>query len=79
MRLSLDILQEMREQAEVIMATYNQKATQYFNKRVQLRRFKLGDWVLQKVTLATHHHAERKLAPTWEGPYRVIGCYQMGA
>jgi hypothetical protein len=61
------------------MAVYQGKTTQYFNKRVKHRRFKVGDWVLREVTLATQNSTEGKLAPTREGPYRVIGTNRIGA
>jgi hypothetical protein len=46
----------------------------YFNRNVKPRSFKVGDLVLRKVTLATRDPVEGKLAPNWEGPYKVISC-----
>jgi hypothetical protein len=51
----------------------------YFNMKVKPRNFKVGDLVLRKVTLATRDLVEGKLAPSWEGPYKVIGCQRPGA
>jgi hypothetical protein len=51
---------------------YQEKTTQYFNKKVKPRSFNLGDWVLRKVTLATKDPTEGKLGPVWQGPYRVV-------
>jgi hypothetical protein len=79
LKLSLDLLEERRDQAETVMASYRQKAAQYFNRRVKPRKFKIGDWVLRKVTLATKEHTDGKLAPNWEGPYRVVECNRPGA
>jgi ribonuclease HI len=78
LKLSLDLLEERRDQAEMVMASYRQKTAQYFNRRVKPRSFKIGDWVLRKVTLATKERADGKLAPNWEGPYRVVGCNRPG-
>jgi hypothetical protein len=54
------------------MSTYQERTTRYFNRKVKPRNFKTGDWVLRKVTLATKDPTEGKLAPSWEGPYKVI-------
>jgi hypothetical protein len=51
----------------------------YFNRKVNPRSFKVGDLVLRKVTLATRDPVEGKLAPNWEGPYKVIECRRPGA
>ena len=53
MKLSLALLQEKRDDAQAMMATYQQKIARYFNEKVMPRLFKLGDWVLQKVSIAT--------------------------
>ena len=79
MRLHLDLLQEKRDEAQITMAAYQQKAAKYFNKRVKHRNFKVGDWVLRKVTVATRDPTEGKLGPTWEGPYQVVECHRQGA
>jgi hypothetical protein len=79
MRLHLDLLQEKQDEAQITMADYQQKATKYFNKRVKHREFKVGDWVLRKMTIATHDPTEGKLGPTWEGPYQVVKCHRQGA
>jgi ribonuclease HI len=77
--LHLDLLPEKREEATVRMAAYQQKSAQYFNKKVRPRSFKLGDWVLRRVTIATKNPTEGKLGPTWEGPYQVIQNHRQGA
>ena len=41
--------------------------------------FKVGDLVLRKVTLATKDPSERKLAPKWESPSKLIDCQRFGA
>jgi hypothetical protein len=62
-----------------MMATHQERTARYFNQKVQHRSFKVGDWVLQKLTIATKDSAEGKLAPSWEGPYRVTECRRAGA
>ena len=54
------------------MAKYKQKIAEYYNRRVKLKKFSIGDLVLRKVTLATKDLTQGKLSPNWEGPYRVV-------
>ena len=68
----MDFLDEVRDQASQRMAKYQQKMAEYYNQRVKLKRFHIGDLVLQKVTLATKDPTQGKLGLTWEGPYKVV-------
>ena len=61
------------------MTKNQQKMAVYYNKRVKLRRFDIGDLVLRKVTLATKDSAQGKLCPTWEGPYMVVHYSRQGS
>ena len=70
LKLNLDCLDEVRDQASQRMAKYQQKRAEYYNQRVKLKRFNIGDLVLRKVTPATKDPAQGKLGPTWEGPYK---------
>jgi transposase InsO family protein len=79
MRLHLDLLQEKRDEAQITMATYQQKVAKYFNKRVKHQEFKVTDWVHRKVTIATRDPTGGKLGPTWEGPYQIVECHRQGA
>ena len=72
LRVNLDCLDKVREKASDKMTKYQQKMTEYYNKRVKLRRLDIGDLVLRKVTLAIRDSSKGKLGFTWEGPYRVI-------
>lgn len=45
----LDWTDEIRESASIQMATYQQKAIAYYNRKVQPRTFKVGTLVLRKV------------------------------
>ena len=69
LRLNLDCLDEVRDKASSRMAKYQQKMTEYYNKRLKLRQLDIGDLFLRKVTLATKNPTQGKLGPTWEGPY----------
>ena len=79
LRINLDCLDEVREEASVRVTKYQQRMADYYNKRVKLRRLEIGDLVLRKVTTATRDSAQGKLSPTWEGPYRVTHYSRQGS
>ena len=72
LQLNLDCLDEVRDKASSKTAKYQQKITEYYNKRVKLRQLDIGDLVLRKVTPTTKNPTQGKLGPTWERPYQVI-------
>uniref|UniRef100_A0A2N9F125 Integrase catalytic domain-containing protein n=1 Tax=Fagus sylvatica TaxID=28930 RepID=A0A2N9F125_FAGSY len=78
LRLNLDLLDEIRERAARRIALYQGKMARYYNAKVKLRRFEVGDWVLRKVTQATKDPSQGKLGPNWEGPYKIIQYYRRG-
>jgi len=53
LKLALDCLSEVRDDAAERMALYQQKISKYHDQRVKLRRFNPGDMVLRKVSQAT--------------------------
>ena len=67
MTLSLNLLDEIREAARLRNCSYQQDITMTYNKKVRTRTFQQGDWVLRRVEKATG-----KVAPGWEGLYKVI-------
>ena len=78
----MDCLDEVKDQASQGMTKYKGKMAEYYNQRVKLKRFHIGDLVLRKVTPAMKDPAQGKLGPTWEGPYKVVhysrrGCYHL--
>ncbi|XP_075669715.1 uncharacterized protein LOC142639413 [Castanea sativa] len=79
LRINLDCLEEVRDKASNMTMKYQQKMTEYYNKRVRLRRLEIGDLVLRKVTTATRDSAHGKLGPTWEGPYKVVHYSRQGS
>ena len=46
LKLNLDCLDEVRDQASQRMARYQQKIAKYYNQRVKLKRFSIGDLIL---------------------------------
>jgi hypothetical protein len=79
LKLHLDLLQEKCDHAQITLSAYQERMAKYFNRKVKPRSFKVGDLVLRKVTLATRDPVKGKLAPSWEGPYKVISCQRPGA
>ena len=64
LKLNLDCLDEVRGQASQRMIKYQKKMAEYYNQRVKLKRFNIGDLVLRKVTPATKEPAQGKLGLT---------------
>ena len=74
----LDSLEEYREAATIQLAEYQQKLAQRYNRDVRVREFDAEDLVLQKVVGNMRDSNARKLAPTWEEPYRVTSIAGAG-
>ena len=53
LRLNLDFLDEVKDNASSKMTKYQKKMVEYYNKSVKLRRLDIGDLVLRKTTTAT--------------------------
>ncbi|XP_065624014.1 G-type lectin S-receptor-like serine/threonine-protein kinase RKS1 [Quercus suber] len=51
----------------------------YYNQKVKLKRFNIGDLVLRKVTPVTKDPAQGKLGATWEGTYNVVHYSRQGS
>ena len=67
---NLDLIDEVREEAMKRMAKHKEAMAKYYNRKVKVRRFNIGDLVLRKVSQATKDPSQGKLGPTWEGPTR---------
>ena len=59
----MDLVDEVRDQAAQRMAKYKQKIAEYYNRRVKLKKFNIGDLVLHKVTLVMKDPAQGNLGP----------------
>ena len=53
LKVNMDCLDEIRDEASNKMTKYQQKMAEYYNKRVKLRQLDIGDLILHKVTPAT--------------------------
>ena len=74
LRLNLDLIDEVRTDAEERTTRYKNLMVRQHDAMVKPRRFNIGDLVLKKVSLATKNPAHGKLGPNWERPYRIINC-----
>ena len=79
LRLNLDLIDEVRMNAEQRIGRYKNLMAKQYDAMVKPRRFNIGDVVLKRVSLATKNLAHEKLGPNWEGPYRVINCKRQGS
>ena len=79
LRLNLDLVDEVRMDAEHRTAKYKNLMARRYDAMVKPRRFNIGDLVLKKVSLATKDPSHGKLGPNWEGPYRIINYKRQGS
>ncbi|XP_021612932.1 uncharacterized protein LOC110615399 [Manihot esculenta] len=78
LRSNLDALEEIRDEAQIRTAAYQQKAVRYYNQKVRERSLKVGDLALRKLKATGKRAVVGKLAPTWEGPFRIIKVVKAG-
>ncbi|GKC75579.1 reverse transcriptase domain-containing protein [Tanacetum coccineum] len=78
LRENLDLLEERREIDTIREAQYKQKLERYYNKRVRHSTFKPRTYVI-RLNSASKAEFQRKIGPTWEGPYVVRKAYGDGA
>ena len=79
LRLNLDLIDEVRTDAEERTARYKNLMARQHDAMVKPRRFNIGDLVLKKISLATKNPAHGMLGPNWEGPYIIINCKRQGS
>ncbi|XP_074351500.1 uncharacterized protein LOC141690614 [Apium graveolens] len=70
MRLTLDLIDEVRDEANARNAEHQRRASLYYNRRVKERLFQQEDLVMRKIE-ALGVGERGKLALNWEGPYKV--------
>lgn len=77
--VELDTAEEIREMARIRNVAAKQAAERKHNTRVKPRDFRQGDLVLRLATGPRKDRSEGKLAPTWEGPFKIIETVGKGA
>ncbi|XP_065035979.1 uncharacterized protein LOC135671747 [Musa acuminata AAA Group] len=78
LRSNLDLLEERRADAHQKALSYKRAVARVYNRNVRPRSIKLEDLVLRKIEVSHPTRVRGKLAPKWEGPYRVIGVSRPG-
>ncbi|XP_063942119.1 uncharacterized protein LOC135149915 [Daucus carota subsp. sativus] len=78
MRLALDMIDEIRDEAHAKTVENQKRASYYYNLRVKERYFREGDLVLRKIE-ASGVGPKGKMAPNWEGPYQVKAVTSHGS
>ena len=63
LRLNLDLIDEVRMDAEQRIARYKNLMARQYDAMVKPRHFNIGDLVLKRVTLATRNPTYGKLGP----------------
>ncbi|GAV57512.1 hypothetical protein CFOL_v3_01049 [Cephalotus follicularis] len=71
LRNLLDLVEELRDKAAIRVGAYQQRVSRYYNKRVNPIPIREGDLVLRNATITDSTSTRGKLAPNWEGPYKV--------
>ncbi|XP_023922892.1 uncharacterized protein LOC112034307 [Quercus suber] len=61
--LNLDLIDEVRMDAEQRIARYKSLMTRQYDAMVKPRHFNIGDLILKRVTLVTRNLAHGKLGP----------------
>ena len=73
-RRELDFLQEKWCNLQLPVTTYIRRIVQYFNSKVNTRRFQERDIILRRVL-----HNKGALDLSWEGPYKIARVLALGA
>ncbi|GAV86584.1 hypothetical protein CFOL_v3_30014 [Cephalotus follicularis] len=78
LRTFIDLVEELRDKATIKVTVYQQRVGHYYNKRVQPRPLREGYLVLRNSAIADPIGTKGKLAPNWEGPYKVKRVLRLG-
>ena len=78
----LDLLEEYQDTVTIRLAEYQQKLARRYNQDIRVSEFSAEDLVLRKAIGSMRDTNARKLAQTWEGPYRItviagVGVYYL--
>ncbi|GKV48516.1 hypothetical protein SLEP1_g55325 [Rubroshorea leprosula] len=63
LRENLDLVEEVREMSRMRNMAYQSRVARFYNKRVRVRQFQVGNLVLRKVELTNAYSHMGKLAP----------------
>ncbi|XP_042419647.1 uncharacterized protein LOC122008107 [Zingiber officinale] len=74
--LELDLVDESRAKAAILLMAYRQRMKQNYNRRVIPRLFQVGNLVWKKVKPIGD---VTKLEAPWAGPFKVVEKLRLGA
>nr|KYP36351.1 Retrovirus-related Pol polyprotein from transposon 17.6 [Cajanus cajan] len=77
--VDLDLVDELRDEARIHEEACKLRASRRYNTRVKPRSFRAGDLVWRLLGEARKNTTDGKLAPTWDGPFRVTEDLENGA
>jgi len=75
---SLDTINEKRDQALIRIQNYQHATARYYNSKVKIRPFFVGDYVLKRVFDNKKEEGAGKLGNNWKGPYIVTEVVRNG-
>jgi len=80
LKAELDLVQEVCVmKARVRMEVVRNRVARRYNTKVWQRSFQRGDLVWRKFGDARRNKQDGKLAPNWDGPFRIVQTYNNGA
>nr|KYP32509.1 hypothetical protein KK1_046792 [Cajanus cajan] len=79
LRAELDVLEEVRDKAQVVVEACKQRMTRRFNSNLKPRTFHEGDLVWRATGAARRNSSEGKLSANWYGPFRIRHSLHNGA
>ena len=71
MATNLELAKEECKKIITLIAAYQQQVNSNYNKRVKIHQFHPGDLTLRKTFIPAHWEGSKKMAPIWEGPYKI--------
>lgn len=75
-KLQLDFIEEVKHTVQLRLAAYQQRTTRYFNGKVKVKLFQVGDLVLKKVMPHTKTTDHRVFGANLEGPIKFGQCHR---
>nr|KYP59508.1 Gypsy retrotransposon integrase-like protein 1 [Cajanus cajan] len=79
LQTNLDTVEEIRDRALVVAEATKQRYKRRFDSRVKPREFREGDLVWRATGEARKDPRQGKLAPNWDGPFRIRHNLNNGA
>ncbi|GAV82161.1 hypothetical protein CFOL_v3_25614, partial [Cephalotus follicularis] len=78
LRYLLDLVEKLRDKAAIRVTAYQQRVSRYYNKSVSPRPLRQGYLILRNSAIVDPTGTRGKLAPTWEGPYKIKRVLYLG-